>query len=87
MPDAEQISVTFKLFGPLVAMGGGHHVPVDLPAGSTVRDALDALIADRPDTRAGLEPAVVAADGVMVRHDACLHGGEELTVVTMVSGG
>jgi len=87
MPDTTSITVAFELFGPVSVSAGSSHAEVDLPLGATVQDAIDALIRQHPQVRANVQAAVIAADGVMVKRDAVLAGGEELTVVTLVSGG
>lgn len=87
MHDTTPITVAFELFGPVAETTGDSRVQVELPPESTVAAAIDALIGEHPQVREILQAAVIAADGVMVKRDAVLVGGEELVVVTLVSGG
>lgn len=60
---------------------------LDVPAGSRVRDALDALVARHP----GLAPlrghVALSLNGVLARGDEALVDGAELAVLPPVSGG
>lgn len=87
MPEQHSITVSFELFGPAAASAGSTRVRIDLPRGSTVEHAIGSLSREHPGIHASLQSAVIAADGVMVKRDAKLAGGEELTVITLVSGG
>jgi len=89
----------WKLFADLAEVGGDRHVEVEVPAGATVGDALDALIDDRP----ALADRVLTEDGDLRRHvnvlrngenvrnldglDTELDGGDELAMFPPVSGG
>lgn len=87
MPDTALMAVAFELFGPTSTSAGQSHVGVEIPSGGTVQAAIDVLIDAHPQVRAAMQAAVIAADGVMVKRDTVLAGGEQLTVVTLVSGG
>lgn len=87
MPDNHPITVTIELFGPAAASAGTPRVRLDLPRGSTIERAIESLVSEHPGIQASLQAALISADGVMVKRDAKLAGGEELTVITMVSGG
>jgi molybdopterin synthase sulfur carrier subunit len=89
----------WKLFADLAEVGGDRHVEVEVPAGATVGDALDALIDDRP----ALADRALTEDGDLRRHvnvlrngenvrnldglDTELDGGDELAMFPPVSGG
>ncbi|HTR97133.1 MAG TPA: molybdopterin converting factor subunit 1 [Candidatus Acidoferrales bacterium] len=61
--------------------------PLELPAGSRVRDALRALAAKHP-ALAPLEGTLaVAVDGTLARADDALQDGAELALLPPVSGG
>ena len=80
-------AVVFELFGPLAISAGKTHVTVNLSSNTTVQSAVHALIQAHPEIHADLQAAVIAADGVRVERNAVLVGGEQLTVITLVSGG
>jgi molybdopterin synthase sulfur carrier subunit len=89
----------WKLFADLAEVGGDRHVEVEVPAGATVGDALDALIDDRP----ALADRALTEDGDLRRHvnvlrngenvrnldglDTELDAGDELALFPPVSGG
>ena len=60
---------------------------LDVPAGSSVREALDAIVARHP----GLEPlrghVALSLNGVLARGDEPLLDGAELALLPPVSGG
>ncbi|WP_436347178.1 ubiquitin-like small modifier protein 1 [Natronorubrum sp. FCH18a] len=90
----------WKLFADLAERAGDKHVTVDATAGDTVGDALEELVADRPD----LEGRVLEDDGdlrsqinvlrngtnVLVEEEGLetvLEEGDELALFPPVSGG
>ena len=60
---------------------------IELPAGSRVRDALDALAIAHPDLAPLRAHLAVAVDGVLARPDDALADGAELALLPPVSGG
>lgn len=89
----------WRLFADLAETAGDQHVAVDVPAGATVGDALDALLDDRPalrervlDDAGDLHHHVnVLRNGENVREaaglDTELETGDELAMFPPVSGG
>ena len=90
----------WKLFADLAEHAGGKHVVVDVDPGDTFGDALDALLAERPE----LESRVLADDGKVREHinvlrngndvdateeglSTTLESGDELALFPPVSGG
>jgi molybdopterin converting factor small subunit len=62
-------------------------VGLELDDGATVSDALARLAADQPVLAAHLPAALPVVAGVHAGRDRPLHAGEELALVTPVSGG
>jgi molybdopterin synthase sulfur carrier subunit len=89
----------WKLFADLAEVGGDRRIEVDVEAGATVGDALDALLDDRP----ALRDRVLTEDGDVRDHinilrngenvrrvdglDTTLESGDELAIFPPVSGG
>ncbi|SDM55959.1 molybdopterin synthase sulfur carrier subunit [Halogranum gelatinilyticum] len=66
----------WKLFADLAELAGDRHVAVDVDAGDTVGDALDALLADHP----ALEERVLDDDGELRDHINVLCNGENVFI-------
>jgi molybdopterin converting factor small subunit len=62
-------------------------VGLELDDGATVADALARLAADQPVLAAHLPAALPVVAGLHAERDRPLHAGEELALVTPVSGG
>jgi len=89
----------WKLFADLAEVGGDRRISVDVDAGATVGEALDALLADRPALRDRVlnddgdvrEHINVLRNGENVAHvdglDTELEPGDELAMFPPVSGG
>ncbi|WP_121742022.1 ubiquitin-like small modifier protein 1 [Natronorubrum halophilum] len=94
------MTLEWKLFADLAERAGDKRVSVDVTAGDTVGDALEALVAGRPD----LEERVLDGDGelrsqihvlrngnnVLVDEEGLeteLEGDDELALFPPVSGG
>ncbi len=76
------MQVTVRLFAQLRERAGASEVPLELPDGARVKDALDALgtlIADLP--------VVMAINREYATDDAQLAPGDELALIPPVSGG
>lgn len=66
----------WKLFADLAESAGDKRVTVDVEAGDTVADALDALLAERPE----LESRVMSEDGGLREHINVLRNGTNVDV-------
>lgn len=89
----------WKLFADLAEVAGGRTVEVDVDAGDTVGDALDALIEAAPDLKARVltddgelqDHVNLLRNGTNVAHedglDTELEGDDELALFPPVSGG
>lgn len=64
----------WQLFADLSDVAGDDRVAVDVPAGATVGDAVDELVADRP----ALRERVLADDGSLHAHVNVLVNGENV---------
>jgi len=73
------VHVTY-LFGLARQAGGGHRVPVDLPGGTTVFEALQRLDLSRLELHAAVN-GNTAADGTVLRD------GDEVTLIPAIQGG
>jgi molybdopterin synthase catalytic subunit len=79
--------VKVLLFGVLAAKCGERELPVDLPAGATVENAMDVLCERLPDLAAMRDRLAVAVDMAYVRGDHVLTENDELALIPPVSGG
>lgn len=92
--------MNWKLFADLAEHAGDRQVTVDVPPGATVKDALDALLADREPLRDRIldedgelrSQINVLRNGTDVRSqedglDTELEAGDELALFPPVSGG
>ena len=80
-----QVQVLF--FATARERAGVHALAIELPAGSRVSDALDALVATRP-ALASLRPHLATAvNGALVHAGDVLSDGAELALLPPVSGG
>jgi molybdopterin converting factor small subunit len=80
-----EIAIEAKLFAGAREVAGAGSVPLRLPAGSTVRDAVEALLTAYPGLREmRLRFAVNAA---YAAEDMVLHDGDELACIPPVGGG
>lgn len=86
----------WKLFADLAERAGDRRVAVDVEAGDTVGDALDALVEGRPELRERVldedgdlrDHVNVLRNGETVRSlDDTLAAGDELALFPPVSGG
>ena len=74
--------VTVRLFAQLRERAGTSEIPLDLPEGARVQDALDRL-----SEIAGGLPVVMAVNREYANGDAPLAAGDELALIPPVSGG
>ena len=81
------MNVTVLLFAQARERAGASRVPLSLPGGPRVSDALDALERSHPGLGALRPHMAVAVDGVLTRPDAELREGSELALLPPVSGG
>jgi molybdopterin converting factor subunit 1 len=81
------VTIEVLLFAQARERAGVSRLALELPEGSRVGDALDAVVRAHP----GLAPLVpslaVAVNGVLARTEAPLHPGGELALLPPVSGG
>lgn len=87
LPRAGTIRVRVRLFARLRELADARVVDLEIPAGSTVEDAWEALTAATPAV-AALRPYVrFAVDGAYAEADTALGDGTELACIPPVSGG
>ena len=81
------MKVTVKLFAILRERAGVPGVDLQLPAGSTVDAAVQALLALYPALAEHASKSAVAINRDYGRRDTVLRDGDELAVIPPVSGG
>jgi molybdopterin synthase catalytic subunit len=79
--------VRVRLFAIQRELAGTRHVALDLPAGSSVADAWDALVASHPVLAPGRSSVRFARNGNYAEETTALADGDELAVIPPVSGG
>lgn len=75
-----------RLFASYREAAGVGHIEIELPAGSTARDAIRAVLAEHPLVAEGRQ-LVIARNEVYVDASAPLEDGDELALIPPVSGG
>ena len=81
------MTVTVLFFAQARERAGRGEAALALPAGSRVRDALDALALEHAALAPLWPHLAVAVDGVLARPDTELTDGAELALLPPVSGG
>jgi sulfur-carrier protein len=81
------VRVTVKLFAAYREMAGAAALPLDLPEGATVGDALGALESMHPAVAAAGYRPLAARNQVHARSDDVLNDGDEVAFFPPVSGG
>jgi molybdopterin converting factor subunit 1 len=81
------MTVTVKLFAVVREKAGRSEIRLELPLGSTVNAARDALSKALPDAAQYLARCAFAVNRNYAAADAALHDGDELAVIPPVSGG
>ena len=79
--------VTVLLFAHLAETSGAERLSIDLPAGSTVADALDRLAGTHPSIAAIRPILAVAVNERYAATDQILCDGDTLALIPPVSGG
>jgi molybdopterin converting factor small subunit len=79
--------VRVRLGAGLARLAAAPVVGLELDDGATVADALARLAADQPALAEPLHAALPVVAGTHAERDRPLHSGEELALVTPVSGG
>ncbi len=80
------VRVLVRLFASYREAAGVGHVPLELPAGATARDAIRAVLREHPLVAEGRQ-LVIARNREYVDADAALADGDELALIPPVSGG
>ena len=78
--------VNVRLFASYREAAGVGHIPLELPPGSTARDAIGAVLERHPLVAQG-RSVVIARNREYVDADAALADGDELALIPPVSGG
>jgi molybdopterin synthase catalytic subunit len=78
--------VLVRLFASYREAAGVGHIPLELPAGSTARDAIRAVLSEHPLVAEGRQ-LVIARNREYVEPEAALADGDELALIPPVSGG
>ena len=81
------MKIEVQLFSRLRDLAGGSRLELDLPAESTVADALARLYADRPALRAWDKHLLLAVGLEYVAREQGLRAGDSLAVMPPVQGG
>jgi molybdopterin converting factor small subunit len=81
------MQVRVRLGAGLARLTAAPVVGLELDDGATVADALDLLRAERPELASALPAALPVVAGSHAQRDRPLRTGEELALVTPVSGG
>lgn len=79
--------VTVLFFAQARERAGSHRVALELPDGSRVADALDAVRRAHPGIAELETHLAIAVDGQLARGDSALQEGSELALLPPVSGG
>ena len=79
--------ITVKLFAIVRERAGQSELTLELPAGSAVAAASEALALQLPAVKNLLARAAFAINQTYAARDAMLHDGDELAVIPPVSGG
>ena len=84
---AETVSITLRLFAVFRETLGSGTLTQEVPAGTTVGQVLDRIIAENP-ALAGAEAAVsFSVNRTYASADTVLHAGDEVAFIPPVSGG
>jgi molybdopterin synthase sulfur carrier subunit len=81
------MQVRVRLGAGLARLTAAPVVGLELDDGATVADAVARLAADRPELAGSLPAALPVVAGAHAERDRPLRAGEELALVTPVSGG
>jgi molybdopterin synthase catalytic subunit len=81
------VRVRVRLFAIQRELAGTRHVALDLPAGSSVADAWNALVASHPVLAPGRSSVRFARNGDYADETTALADDDELAVIPPVSGG
>jgi molybdopterin converting factor subunit 1 len=84
---ASPITIEVLLFSVLRERVGAGHVEVTVPAPSTAEDVLDAVVEAYPSVAAYQRVVRVAVNQEYVPADAPIVSGDEVALITPVSGG
>ena len=79
--------LTVLFFAQARERAGCASAPLELPAGSTVEDAMRVIARDHPSLASLWPHLAVALDGELVRGPVTLRDGAELALLPPVSGG
>ena len=79
--------IDVRLGSALARLAGGPRLAVDVADGATVGDVLARVAEERPAVAAGLPSALTVVRGTQVDGGRVLAEGEEVAVLTPVSGG
>ena len=79
--------IDIRLGTGLSRLAGGPRLAVDVADGATVGEVLVRVAEERPAIAAGLPSALTVVRGTQVGGDRVLAEGDEVAVITPVSGG
>jgi molybdopterin converting factor small subunit len=79
--------IDVRLGSGLARLAGAPRLQVELRAGATVGDLLDAVAEERPALAAGLARALTVVSGSQVGGERVLAEGDEVAVLVAVAGG
>ncbi|NJR39887.1 MAG: MoaD/ThiS family protein [Leptolyngbyaceae cyanobacterium CSU_1_4] len=83
----EQVRVTVKLFAVYQEAYGVTELVLEFPAGTTVRELCDRLIAEHPELESWRSTTRFGVNLQFVEADTILQTGDEVVLIPPVSGG
>lgn len=83
----EQVTVTVKLFAVYQEAYGTTELALDFPAGTTVLEVCDRLIAEHPELKPWRSTTRFGVNLQFVEPDTKIQTGDEVVLIPPVSGG
>jgi molybdopterin converting factor small subunit len=81
------VEIRIRLGSGVAGLAPAPMLSLDLPDGATVEDLYDQLARSHPDLAPALRSALPVVRGAHVERDRALAGGDEVALLSPVSGG